>query len=382
MLAITECFGCAHIKLAFECLTNLPLKNWQVLELAADSKRYGTCTAWLAAPHRPRLAPALASLALPNVPEREAFASCRDPSNKQVQRIGASMIIRSHALNAGPILCWVWVTYCCPNACSVKMIYFTVRYWLTWMGCCMWVEGWRQKLFSLVIKMDTFTVAWHNKKQHLVKSISGLNVAHSGCAAGERAGNILRWHHASRLWGRGTTKGFRCHFRGFQGASQSLVAVQKKIQVGSEEFNERQVQEISDRLCSRSMWMLKWNEIIVSIIFNNIEVEHCCGNLPPQSHATSERFGAQCFNDVAAGLPWISSMSGAGGIHEGLLKLIPQVVFWADLAPKKYNTCNVSTGPIPECPGWIQFLGHPSLYVFGSLAENTQQNQQLLPSQV
>ena len=177
-------------------------------------------------------------------------------------------------------------------------------------------------------------------------------------------------------------KGISMSFSGISRGLSISGSSSKKIQVGSEEFNERQVQEISDRLCSRSMWMLKWNEIIVSIIFNNIEVEHCCGNLPPQSHATSERFGAQCFNDVAAGLPWISSMSGAGGIHEGLLKLIPQVVFWADLAPKKYNTCNVSTGPIPECPCWIQFLGHPSLYVFGSLAENTQQNQQLLPSQV
>ena len=45
----------------------------------------------------------------------------------------------------------------------------------------------------------------------------------------------------------------------------------KKVEVGFEVFNERQVQEISDRMCPGSMRTLKWNEVIVPLFSRTLK---------------------------------------------------------------------------------------------------------------
>ena len=60
-------------------------------------------------------------------------------------------------------------------------------------------------------------------------------------------------------------------------------------------------------------------------LLKDIEVEHCCDNLPPQSHATSERLGAQCFNHGTADFYWtLQLLPGLGPVwcpeEEGLHK--------------------------------------------------------------
>ena len=135
----------------------------------------------------------------------------------------------------------------------------------------------------------------------------------------------MRWHRASRPWGLQPTNAFQCHVRESPKASQSLAAVQEK--------SRGRLWGLQRTAGPRDKWQdVSWLHADTEMewghstpLLKDIEVEHCCDNLPPQSHATSERLGAQCFNHGTATFYWtLQLLPGLGPVwcpeEEGLHK--------------------------------------------------------------